>query len=47
METEEYDQILGKSRDFLAAKAGLGPYVGFGLSEVHGTLTIAISECFL
>ena len=44
MQTDEYDKILGKSKEFLAAEEGVGPYVGFGLSNVHGTLTIAIGQ---
>ena len=39
---EEYDRVLEKSKEFLVAQAGLGPYVGFGLSKLHGKLTIAI-----
>ena len=42
IENEEYDKILAKSKEFLAAKKGFGPYIGFGLSEVHGNLTMAI-----
>ena len=42
IEPKEYDQNLKKSQEFLAAEKGLGPYVGFGLSDVHGTLTMAI-----
>ena len=38
----KYDQILEKSNEYLAAKEGLGPYIGFGLSNVQGTLTMAI-----
>ena len=44
MKSEEYDKILKKSKEFLAAEKGLGPYVGFGLSEIHGKPTIAIGE---
>ena len=39
---EEYDQILKNSKEFQAAQKGLGPYVGFGLSNLHKRLTIAI-----
>ena len=46
MQTDEYDKIMGKSKEFLAAEEGVGPYVAFGLSNVHGTLTIAIG-CLL
>lgn len=42
MDTEEYDRNLDKSKEFWVAKEGLGPYVEFGLSDVHGALTIAI-----
>ena len=42
MNTEKYDRILEKSQEFLAAEKGLGPYVEFGLSNVHRALTIAI-----
>ena len=41
-EPAEYDRILEKSMEFLAAEKGLGPYVEFGLTNVHGTLTAAI-----
>ena len=40
--TDEYDRIVEKSREYVVARLGLGPYVGFGLSNVHGTLTMAI-----
>ena len=42
MTNDEYDQILEKSKEFLAAKKGLGPYVSFGLSNIHDKLTLAI-----
>ena len=42
MEHEEYDRIMKQSKEYLAAELGLGPYVGFGLSDIHGTLTVAI-----
>ena len=42
IKTEKYDRILKKSKEFMAAGYGLGPYVGFGLSNLHGILTIAI-----
>ena len=42
IETEEYDHTLKKSKEFLAAEKGLGPYVEFGLSKIHGILSIAI-----
>ena len=41
---EEYDQILEKSNEYLAATHGLGPYIGFGLSYIQKTLTIAIGQ---
>ena len=44
MESEDYDRILAKSSEFLAAQMGLGPYVAFGLSYIHGTLTKATGE---
>ena len=44
MTNEEYDLILEKSKEFLAAKKGLGPYIGFGLSYIQGTLTMAIGK---
>ena len=45
MENEEYDRILTTSTEFRAAEKGLGPYEGFGLSDLHGTLTMAIGKC--
>ena len=42
MDDDKYDRILAKSHEFLAAKKRLGPYIGFGLSDIHGSLTIAI-----
>ena len=42
MKNEEYDRILKKSKEYRAAELGLGPYVGFGLSDIHGTLTMVI-----
>ena len=39
-----YDRIMEKSNEYLAAEWGLGPYVRFGLSDIHGTLTMAIGE---
>ena len=38
----EYDRILQQSSEFLVGKKRLGPYAGFGLSNIHGTLTTAI-----
>ena len=46
MDFEEYGRTLKKSPEFLAAEIGLGPYIGFGLSDVHGTLTIAMGLYF-
>ena len=42
MNNKDYDRILVHSKEFWAAKKGLGPYTGFGLSDINGTLTIAI-----
>ena len=42
MNTDEYNRILAESPEFRVAKEGLRPYVAFGLSNIHGTLTIAI-----
>ena len=42
--TAEYDRILEKSKEFLAALQGFGPFIGFGLSDIHQTLTIVIGE---
>ena len=39
---EEYDRIMKQSKEYLAAQFGLGPYVGFGLSDIHGSLTMVI-----
>ena len=44
MAREEYDRIMRNSKEFLAAEKELGPYVNFGLSDVHGILTIAIGK---
>ena len=44
MDSEEYDRIMKGSKEYRAAEKGLGPYVGFGLSDIHGTLTIAIGK---
>ena len=42
LNNEVYDRFLHESKEFLVAEMGLGPYVGFGISNLHGNLTIAI-----
>ena len=42
IEDEIYDTILRTSEEFMAATKKLGPYIGFGLSNLFGTLTMAI-----
>ena len=42
IDTKEYDRILWESKEVWAANRGLGPYIGFGLSDVQGRLTMAI-----
>ena len=46
MENEEYDRIMNECNEFQVAEKGLGPYVGFGLSNLHGILTIAIGKWY-
>ena len=44
MTRAKYNQIMKISKEYRAAEEGLGPYAGFGLSDIHGTLTMAIGE---
>ena len=44
IKSDVYDKILKKSTEFLAAQKSLGPYIRFGLSNLHGYLTLAIGK---
>ena len=46
-EDREYERILARSQEYRVARKGLGPYVGFGLSDLNGTLTMAIGKIVL